>query len=99
MSLEYHPAVQRDVNQIIAYYEREAGAALADRFFEALQRQLAIIAAHPERCSPYPSNPRFRRAFVARFPHIILFRMKAGHPRITAIKHQRQHPNRGLGRW
>jgi plasmid stabilization system protein ParE len=99
MSLEYHPRVQRDVNQIISYYEREAGPVLAERFFTALQKQLAAIAAHPERCSSYPPNPKFRRAFIPRFPHIILFRIKAGHPRITAIKHQRRHPNRGMGRW
>jgi plasmid stabilization system protein ParE len=98
VTLEFHPGVQGDVNEIIAYYEREASAALADRFFTALQKQLAKIAAHPERYSPYPPNPRFRRAFIPRFPHIILFRMKSGHPRITIIKHQRQHPRRGLGR-
>ena len=96
MSLEFHPGVQGDVNEIIAYYEREAGVALADRFFTALQKQLAEIDAHPERCSPYPPNPKFQRAFIPRFPHIILFRMKAGRPRVTVIKHQSQHPRRGL---
>jgi plasmid stabilization system protein ParE len=99
MNLEFHPGVQRDVNEIISYYEREGSAALAERFFTALQKQLAKIAGHPERCSPYPPNPRFQRAFIPRFPHIILFPMKEGRPRITVIKHQRQHPRRGLTRW
>src|SRR4051812_46777699 len=98
MPLEFHPSVQRDVNEIIAYYEREAGSALAERFFATLQKQLAKIEANPERYSPYPAKPRYRRAFIPRFPHIIVFRMKAGHPRITVIKHQRQHPSRGLSR-
>jgi plasmid stabilization system protein ParE len=53
MNLEYHPDVQRDVNDIIAYYEREGSADLADRFFTALQRSLAQIAEHPERSPPY----------------------------------------------
>lgn len=99
MNLEFHPGVQRDVNDIMAYYTREGGEALADRFFTAMQSQLAKIAGHPERCPPYPPNPKFRRTFIPRFPHIILFRMKGGRPRITAIKHQRQHPRRGMSRW
>jgi plasmid stabilization system protein ParE len=99
MNLEFHPAVQRDVNEITAYYEREASAALADRFFSAMQAQLAKIAAHPERFSPYPPNHRYQRAFIPRFPHVILFRVKQGRPRILVIKHQKQHPRRGLSRW
>ncbi len=99
MNLEFHPGVQRDVNEIMAYYEREGSGALADRFFTAMQTQLAKIAQHPERCSSYPANPKFQRVFIPRFPHIILFRMKGSRPRITVIKHQRQHPRRGLTRW
>lgn len=44
MNLEFHPAVQRDVNEIMAYYMREASAALADRFYTDLLIQLARIA-------------------------------------------------------
>jgi plasmid stabilization system protein ParE len=99
MNLEFHPAVQRDVNEITAYYEREASAALADRFYTDLLTQLARIAANPEHFSPYPPNPRFQRAFLPGFPHVILFRMKQGRPRIIVIKHQKQHPRRGLTRW
>lgn len=99
MNLEFHPAVQRDVNEILNWYLRESGEALADRFFAAVQQQLNNVVAHPERFSPYPPNKRFQRAFVPGFPHIILFRMKGGHPRITAIKHQKRHPQRGLSRW
>jgi plasmid stabilization system protein ParE len=99
MNLEFHPAVQRDVNEITAYYEREASAELADRFFNAVLAQLALVAAHPERCSPYPPCPRFQRSFIPGFPHVILFRMRQGRPRIVVIKHQKQHPRRGLTRW
>lgn len=99
MNLEFHPAVQRDVNEITAYYEREASAELADRFFNAVLAQLALVAAHPERCSPFPPCPRFQRSFIPGFPHVILFRMRQGRPRIVVIKHQKQHPRRGLTRW
>jgi plasmid stabilization system protein ParE len=87
------------VNEITAYYEREASAALADRFFSAVLAQLALVAAHPERCSPYPPCPRFQRSFIPGFPHVILFRTRQGRPRIVVIKHQKQHPRRGLTRW
>ena len=99
MNLEFHPAVKRDVNEITAYYEREASAELADRFFNAVLAQLALVAAHPERCSPYPPCPRFQRSFIPGFPHVILFRMRQGRPRIVVIKPQKQHPRRGLTRW
>jgi plasmid stabilization system protein ParE len=99
MNLEFHPAVQRDVNEITAYYEREASAELADRFFNAVLAQLALVAAHPEHCSPYPPCPRFQRSFIPGFPHVILFRMRQGRPRIVVIKHQKQHPHRWLTRW
>jgi plasmid stabilization system protein ParE len=98
MILEFHPAVQRDVNEILAFYEKEAGRALADRFFAAMQSRLAEIAAAPSRFSPGPPDPRWYRAFIPRFPHVILFRMKDGRPRILVIKHQKRHPRRGLGR-
>jgi len=99
MNLEFHPGVQSDVNEILSYYEDEDSVVLADRFYTALQKQLVKVAEHPERFSPYPPNPKFRRAFIPRFPHIILFRMKGDKPRITAVKHHRQHPRRGLSRW
>jgi plasmid stabilization system protein ParE len=87
------------VNEITAYNEREASAKLADRFFNAVLAQLALVAAHPERCSPFPPCPRFQRSFIPGFPHVILFRMSQGRPRIVVIKHQKQHPRRGLTRW
>ena len=99
MNLEFHPAVQRDVNEITAYHEREASPALAKRFFKAMQVQLTRIAAHPERFSSYPPNQCYQRAFISGFPHVILFRLKQERPRILVIKYQKQHPRRGLTRW
>ena len=99
MNLEFHPAVQRDVNEILAFYDREAGGALADRFFAAMQSRLTEIAAEPSRISPWTPDPRWQRAFIPRFPHVILFRMKDGRPRVLVIKHQKRHPRRGLARY
>ncbi len=57
MNLEFHPAVQRDVNEILAFYQKEASGALADRFFAAMQSRLAEIAAEP---SDFPIGLRTR---------------------------------------
>ena len=99
MNLDFHPAVQRDVNAIISYYRKEGSQALADRFLAAMQAQLKKIAETPNLFSPYPPNRKFQRAFIQKFPHIILFRMKGERPRIVVIKHQKQHPKTGLSRW
>ncbi len=37
MNLEFDPAVQRDVNETVAYYEKQGSPALAQRFFKAVQ--------------------------------------------------------------
>jgi plasmid stabilization system protein ParE len=96
MRLEFHPAVQRDVNRTLGYFRREGGPALEERFFKAMMDTLRAISSHPERCSPYPPNPYFRRAFIKKFHHICVFRMKGNLPRITVLKHERRHPN---GAW
>jgi plasmid stabilization system protein ParE len=99
MKLRFHPAVQKDVNGILAYYRNEGGTLLEERFFEAMMSMLQAVADHPERFSPYPPNTRFKRAFIKKFSHIIVFRMKDSMPRITVIKHERRHPNFGMSRW
>jgi plasmid stabilization system protein ParE len=98
LNLEFHPAVQRDVNEILAFYEKDASRALAERFFGAMQARLTEIAPQRSRFSAWPPEPRWQRAFIPSFPHVILFEMREGRPRILVIKHQQQHPRRGLAR-
>jgi plasmid stabilization system protein ParE len=99
MNLQFHPAVQKDVNRILAYYRKEGGPALESRFYDDLMVVLQAVADYPQRFSPYPPNQRFRRAFIKRFHHVVIFRMKGSLPRITVIKHERRHPRVGMSRW
>src|SRR4051794_8102104 len=99
MRLEFHAAAVRDAGEILDYDKQEAGAHVAERFLHAYRRQLASVAENPSRFSPYPPQPKFRRAFIAGFPHIILFRMKTESVRILVVKHQRRNPQHGQSRW
>jgi plasmid stabilization system protein ParE len=98
MTLSYHPATQRDVGEVLRYYRRGGGDALADRFWQQLLAQLAEIGEHPERFSPYLGHPNLRRARLRRFPYLILFRVLHDRVRVTIIKHEKRHPNYGLHR-
>jgi toxin ParE1/3/4 len=98
MRLSYHPATQRDVNEILDHYRQESGDVLAERFYAELMERLNDVAAHPERFGHYLGHSVFRRAKLHRFPHVIVFRILRDRIRVTVIKHEKRHPAFGLGR-
>lgn len=98
MNLSLHPSVERDVRGILAYYRREGGERLADRFFDALKARLEDIAAHPTQFPFYLSNGILRRATLRKFPYLVLFRILSDSVRVSVVKHEKRHPNYGLGR-
>ena len=51
MRLEFHPAVQKDFNAAVDYYEAEGGTHLADSFEEEVRDCIAAINAGPTRFS------------------------------------------------
>jgi toxin ParE1/3/4 len=96
MIVEYHPAVQRELEEIRDYYE-ERVPGLGRQFIDEFERQVLRIAATPTRWMAVSGD--LRRALMPRFPYVIYFR----HPqpdrvRITIVKHQRRHPAYGLER-
>lgn len=98
MILEFHPAVQKDFNHAIAYYEAEGGVHLADRFEAEFRAGLAAIKAGPTHHSRYHVNAEYRRIQLKSFPYLILYREIAGSIRVTLLKHERQHPLHGRNR-
>ena len=98
MNLTFHPAVERDVKAILAYYRREGGERLADRFFGELQARFVEVAEHPARFPFYLGNRILRRATLPKFPHLILFRILPDSVRVSVVKHEKRHPNYGLRR-
>lgn len=99
MKLEYHPAAERDIASWLAHYEEAGGPPLAQRFYRELSERLEQMKTNPERFAPYLSHPVFRRAQLWKFPQIIVFRVLQDTVRVTVVKHERQDPALGMGRY
>ena len=96
MAIVFNRAVQRDVNQILEYYRREAGDVLADAFFEELLAAIDDAHEHPER-HHYAVQP-LRRVNLKRFPYNFIFREIGSDIRVLVVRHHKRHPSFGLRR-
>ena len=56
MRPDYHPAVQGDFNEAIAYYEAAGGLHLANRFEVEFRSYIAAIKSGPTRFPFYQNN-------------------------------------------
>jgi toxin ParE1/3/4 len=96
MTIDYHPEVQRELEEARDFYEKRAPG-LGAQFIDEFERQALRITATPERWMIIKAD--IRRALMSRFPYIIYFRQSApDRIRITVVKHQRRHPAYGLER-
>ena len=96
MTLQYHPSVASELEEIRDYYE-EKSAGLGKSFVDEFERQLLSIAAMPERWMIIRDD--LRRSLMKRFPYVILYRIIDGEIiRVTVVKHEKRHPAFGLGR-
>lgn len=96
MNLLYHRSVQRDVSEVIAYYDRAGGAELGDAFFAELTAQVQAAQSRPEKFHPVAG--KLRRANLHRFPYHFLFRCSGDTIRILVVRHNRRHPAYGIER-
>ena len=96
MRVEYHPAVQRELEEIRDYYEHRSPG-LGRAFIDEFESQILRIAATPERWMIVDMD--IRRCLMTRFPYVIYFRcVGTDRIRITIVKHQRRHPAWGRDR-
>ena len=95
MKVVYHPAVQRDVSRILRHYDG-INDRLGDEFWEELNSFITKAAANPHRFH-FEARDR-RRVNLRRFPYHFLFREIPSGIRITVVRHNKQHPERGLER-
>jgi plasmid stabilization system protein ParE len=95
MRLAYHPAVQKDVNGILAYYEG-VSTELADEFWKELGLIIELISANPQR--GHPVRPGLLRVNLRRFPYHVLFRRLPLCIRIIVVRHNKRHPKAGMSR-
>lgn len=96
MIIEYHPAVEAELQEIRNFYETRSPG-LGREFIDEFERLAHRLAATPGRWMVLESD--IRRALMQRFPYVIYFRSTASDRiRITVVKHQRRHPAYGRGR-
>ncbi len=95
MRVEYHPAIEGELRQIIQFYNQSVeglGAAFLDEF----DRQILKIVENPSLWIEIENG--IHRALMRRFPFIIYFRILNDRIRVLVVKHQRRHPKLGLSR-
>ena len=96
--ISFHPLVQKDLNEIIAYYESEATLEIAARFEAAFRAAVISIKDQPRHFPFYLNQRHFRRCTIRNFPHLILHRETSETIRITVLKHVKRAPDYGLRR-
>ncbi len=96
MKVEYHPAIESNLREIIKYYNNFSQG-LGTEFLNEFEKQISNIVLMPTRWIAIDND--IRRALMKRFPFVIYFRiLKNGAVRVTVVKHQRRHPNFGRNR-
>lgn len=96
MTITYHPAVERELENARQFYENRV-AGLGSQFLDEFERQALRMAANPGRWMVIKND--VRRALMHRFPYVIYFRQATPDQiRIIVVKHQRRHPAYGLDR-
>jgi len=95
MNVAYHPAVRRDVRNILRHYD-QISVRLGDAFWDELQALIEQARADPERF--HPTDRGLRRANMKSFPYHILYRVRPGGIRIIVVRHHERHPSYGARR-
>ncbi len=96
MTVEYHPAVEAELEEIRNFYDgRRPG--LGREFIDEFERLVLRMTAAPGRWMVVEAD--IRRALMRRFPYVIYFKQVGQERiRITVVKHQRRHPAYGRER-
>ena len=96
MNIIYHRSVQRDVSEVLAYYDQAGGAGLGDAFFAELMSHVHVAREQPTTFHFFKGE--LRRANLSRFPYHFLFRCTSNVVRILVVRHNRRHPDYGIRR-
>jgi len=95
MNVAYHPAVRRDVRNILRYYDG-ISSRLGDAFWDELLALIEAARANPVRF--HPAERGLRRANMQDFPYHFLYRVRNGGIRVIVVRHHERHPNYGIKR-
>ena len=95
MMVEYHPAVQRDVEGALQRY-RSVSELLCGEFKAELRRAITNAATNPKRF--HTIKPGVHRVNLKRFPYHFIYQEIENGIRVILVKHNRRHPELGMGR-
>lgn len=96
MRVEYHPAVENELREIIKYYNQSI-AGLGFEFLDEFEKQILKISSMPTLWITVQDD--IQRSLMERFPYVIYFRViDSSVLRVTMVKHQRRHPKLGIKR-
>lgn len=96
MTIRLHRLVYSDIAEIMDYYERVSGAALADDFYRELRTFFKKAANQPGRFRICEGD--LRRANLVRFPYHFLFRVQRDSIRVLVVRHHRRETTFGIQR-
>ncbi len=89
--LVFRASARDDVESAIAWYESEAGEALANQFVADLEAAYAHIAAHPGTGSPSWGHalnlPGLRHWGLKRFPYLVFYVERPEHVEVVHVLH------------
>ena len=101
MEIEYHPAIEHELKEIVRYYN-ECSFGLGNEFLDEFEKQILKIADIPQQWMVVQKDIRrsdIRRSLMNKFSYVIYYRIvNTNLVRVTVIKHQRRHPKLGLNR-
>ena len=96
MSIELHPAAERDLEEAASFYAREGSTALAARFLAEFERVARLLDSNPGLGTPRTHG---RRGFpTTDFPYTVIYRERSAGIRVLVVKHDRRHPGYGGSR-
>lgn len=96
MRVEYHPLTTSDLNNAVAFYNRQQ-AGLGDELRTEIYASIERVLATPTQFGIVSKG--IRRCLAHRFPYAILFRVMSEETvRVLVIRHHRRHPSFGLRR-
>lgn len=88
-------AAGQDIREITEYY-LTIRSGLARKFLEHFDRACDSISAAPESYDPISAT--HRRAFIARFPHVVYFRVAHDKVTVLAVLHSARSPQTWMQR-
>ena len=98
MDLSFNRLVQKDVDEIIDYYEAISDK-LVSRFFCDMELRINEIKENPKRSPKDQNHPLYRKVKMRNFLYCIVYRVLFNRIRVLVIKHENRKPSFGLKRY